>query len=67
MEEKANGRGHSSTRQAAGLARDAGVGQLVITHVSSRYDAQGCQRMLAECREIFPASVMAEDFAVVEL
>lgn len=67
MEEKANGRGHSSTRQAAGLARDAGVGQLVITHVSSRYDAQGCQRMLAECREIFPASVMAEDLAVVEL
>jgi ribonuclease Z len=40
MEEKANGRGHSSTRQAAQLARDAGVGRLIVTHVSSRYDAR---------------------------
>jgi ribonuclease Z len=41
MEEKANSRGHSSTHQAAQLARDAGVGRLVITHLSSRYDAEG--------------------------
>lgn len=67
MEEKANSRGHSSTRQAAELARDAGVGRLVITHVSSRYDAEGCRRMLAECRDIFPASEMAEDFTVITL
>jgi hypothetical protein len=33
MEEKANSRGHSSTRQAAQLARDAGVGRLVITQL----------------------------------
>jgi ribonuclease Z len=44
MEEKANSRGHSSTRQAAQLARDAGVGRLIITHVSSRYDARGCEK-----------------------
>ena len=31
MEAKANSRGHSSTRQAATLAREAGVGKLIIT------------------------------------
>lgn len=45
MEEKVNGRGHSSTRQAAQLAREADVGKLIITHVSSRYDARGCESL----------------------
>ncbi|WP_413596033.1 ribonuclease BN [Citrobacter youngae] len=64
MEEKANSRGHSSTRQAAQLARDAGVGRLIMTHVSSRYDAKGCQRLLEECRALFPATELAHDFAI---
>ena len=64
MEEKANSRGHSSTRQAAQLARDAGVGRLIMTHVSSRYDAKGCQRLLEECKAIFPDTELAHDFAI---
>lgn len=64
MEEKANSRGHSSTRQAALLAREAGVGRLIMTHVSSRYDEAGCQRLLEECQAIFPATELASDFAV---
>ena len=64
MEEKANSRGHSSTRQAALLAREAAVGKLIITHVSSRYDAAGCQRLLAECQAIFPSTELADDFAI---
>lgn len=63
MEEKANSRGHSSTRQAALLARDAGVGELIITHVSSRYDAKGCEALLAECRVHFARTRLADDFA----
>lgn len=66
MEEKANSRGHSSVRQAAALAHQADVGRLIMTHVSSRYDAEGCRRMLAECQAYFPASEMAEDFTVIE-
>ena len=38
------------------------VGTLIATHFSSRYDAAGCQRLLAECIEIFPSTVLAEDF-----
>ncbi|HBE6739781.1 TPA: ribonuclease Z, partial [Escherichia coli] len=64
MEDKANSRGHSSTRQAATLAREAGVGKLIITHVSSRYDDKGCQHLLRECRSIFPATELANDFTV---
>ena len=64
MAEKANSRGHSSSQQTAALAREAGVGTLIATHFSSRYDAEGCQRLLAECREVFPATVLAEDFMV---
>lgn len=64
MAEKANARGHSSSQQAAALARDAGVGTFIATHLSSRYDPQGCQRLLAECREIFPQTLLAEDFMV---
>ena len=67
MEEKANSRGHSSTRQAAQLARDAGVGRLIVTHVSSRYDARGCASLLAECRHLFPACELAEDFTQVSV
>jgi len=67
MEEKANSRGHSSTRQAAQLARDAGVGRLIVTHVSSRYDARGCASLLAECRALFPECELAEDFAQVSV
>ncbi|MDU4311167.1 MAG: MBL fold metallo-hydrolase, partial [Klebsiella michiganensis] len=64
MAEKANSRGHSTSQQTAALAHDADVGTLIATHFSSRYDAEGCQRLLAECREIFPSTVLAEDFMV---
>lgn len=67
MEEKANSRGHSSTRQAAALAREANVGRLIVTHVSSRYDAHGCEKLLAECRDVFPACELANDFTKVSV
>ncbi|PLO49797.1 ribonuclease Z [Klebsiella pneumoniae] len=67
MAEKANSRGHSSSQQTAALAKEAGVGTLIATHFSSRYDAEGCLRMLAECREIFPNTLLAEDCMVYKM
>ncbi|MFK3710914.1 ribonuclease Z [Leclercia adecarboxylata] len=67
MEEKANSRGHSSTHQAARLACDAQVKKLIVTHVSSRYDAEGCAMLLAECRALFADSQLAEDFATMRV
>ena len=67
MAEKANSRGHSSTEQTAQLARAARAKRLIVTHVSSRYDAEGCRRLLAECRNYFQECELAEDFATFTL
>ena len=45
---------HSTARQAAEVARDAGAERLLITHFSARYtDPSG---LVAEAREVFPAT-----------
>lgn len=64
LEEKANGRGHSSTVQAATVAKEAGAKKLIVTHLSSRYLREDTERLVAECRAIFPDTEMAHDFAV---
>jgi ribonuclease Z len=62
--ERAAETGHSTARQAAELARDAGVKLLTLVHVSSRYDVRD---VLAEAREAFPASEAPRDFDLVEI
>jgi len=58
---------HSTAREAAAVAREAGVGRLVLTHLSSRYDREW-QPLLAQAREVFPGPVdVAQDGWVVEL
>ncbi|MBQ5726170.1 MAG: ribonuclease Z [Alistipes sp.] len=52
-------RGHASTADAAKVALAAGVGRLLIGHFSSRY--KDLQPLVEECREIFPASDIAEE------
>jgi ribonuclease Z len=56
--------GHSTGRQAAGLAREAEVRLLAIVHVSSRYDVR---EVLAEAREEFAATEAPRDFDLVEI
>ena len=51
--------GHLTARQAAQLAVDAGVGTLILTHISRRYRAD---QVLEEAREVFPRVFVARDF-----
>jgi ribonuclease Z len=51
--------GHLTARQAAWLAREAGVKHLVLHHVSRRYSSQ---QILAEAAPIFPDTSVARDF-----
>jgi ribonuclease Z len=62
--ERAVETGHSTARQAAELARDAGVTLLALVHVSSRYDVRD---VLAEAREVFAGTEAPRDFDLVEI
>lgn len=53
---------HSTTTQAATLARKANVKQLLLNHISSRYQQGEIGELLKEAREIFPATTIVEDF-----
>jgi len=56
--------GHSTARQAAELAREAGVEMLALVHASTRYDVRD---LLAEAREVMPSAIAPRDFDIVEI
>jgi ribonuclease Z len=56
--------GHSTARQAAIVARDAGVTMLALTHFSTRYPV-GLLR--DEARAVFPRTVLPRDFDTIEI
>ena len=59
---------HSTTTQAAELARQAGVKKLVLTHFSARYDTdEKLAELLAGAQAIFPHTVLAADGATIGL
>jgi ribonuclease Z len=62
--ERAAETGHSTARQAARLASDAGVEMLALVHASTRYDVRD---LLAEAREVMPGAIAPRDFDVVEV
>lgn len=58
--------GHSTAREAAGVARDAGVRKLVITHFSARY-SRDTSSLDREAKEVFKATIVAKDGMEVEV
>lgn len=56
---------HTTARQAGRLALEAGVGQLVIGHVSARYE--GPEDLLKEAQAVFPETVAAVDGLILEV
>lgn len=53
---------HMTAKQAAHVAKEAGVQQLILTHFSARY--QDLSEFLDEARPIFPNTEVADDFKV---
>jgi len=56
--------GHSTARQAAEIAHEAGVRMLALVHISSRYEIGA---VLEEAREVFPGAIAPRDFDLVEI
>ena len=56
---------HSTARQAATVARDAGVGQLILGHYSSRYTDE--RVLLDEAREVFGNVRLANELDVIDV
>lgn len=62
QEEMAYNYFHSTVKQAASLAKEAGVKELILNHISSRYQGKAVQQLLAEARDIFPNTTISKDF-----
>ena len=62
--ERARETGHSTARQAALIAAEAGAQMLALTHISARYTAG---EMLDEARAEFENTVAPRDFDTIEI
>ena len=63
-------RAHSTSTMAAQTASEAGVGQLVLTHLSPRYAPGNVltpNDLLNEARAIFPNTLLAKDFLQLQV
>lgn len=70
QQERAVAAGHSTAAEAAIVARDAGVGTLILTHISARYEGEApphAADLLAEASAIFPNTLLARDFWTYEV
>ena len=56
---------HSTAHQAALVAREAGVGQLLLGHYSSRYEDE--QVLLNEAQKVFPKSLLTSEMDVFDV
>ena len=64
--ERAIETGHSTAREAAGLARDASVRRLLLTHFSARYSRDPGE-LVTQAQSLFSATVAARDGLEIEV
>ena len=57
--------GHSTAREAATIAREAGAKHLLLTHLSARIEV--ADTLLAEARSVFPDTSIATELEAVRL
>jgi ribonuclease Z len=65
LTEKADTDGHSTPSQAASQAKAANAKKLVLSHISARYP--DASLLLEQAKEVFPNTILAEDYLELEL
>jgi ribonuclease Z len=65
LEEDIGRKSHSDVKTASRMAKDAGVKNLVLTHISRRY--QDIKEIQDQAREVFPGAVIAKDMMKISL
>jgi ribonuclease Z len=55
---------HLTTAQAATLAAEAGVGKLILIHLSERYPPEEWPALLAEAQAVFPATHFPKEWGL---
>lgn len=58
---------HSTTYQAAEVAKEAGTKQLLLTHISARYLGKTALELEEEAKEIFPNTKIMKDFDTFDI
>lgn len=58
---------HSTTQQAAAVAKEAGVNQLLLTHISARYLAKDVLQLEKEAQEVFANTRIVKDFDIIDV
>lgn len=59
---------HSTTKQAAMIAKQSNAKKLMLTHISSRYQSEDdFTKLVKEAQALFPLTYLAEDFMLVEV
>lgn len=58
---------HSTSTQAAAIAKEAHVKQLLLTHISARYVGHAAHELQTEARQIFPRTRVMKDFEQVNI
>lgn len=58
---------HSTSLQAAEIAKQANVGRLLLTHISARYAGKSANVLAYQARDIFENTRVVNDFDVFEI
>jgi len=65
LKDKAKDHYHSTAKEAAQLAKNAGVANLILTHFSARYDDAG--QMVEEAKTVHNSIIAAQDLLEIEI
>lgn len=58
---------HSTSVQAAEVAREAGVGRLLLTHISARFLGPALRDLINPARKIFPETLVVRDLDLIDV